>query len=264
MNHKLHGAPSAFKPLRGLGMALLLGWTVHAHAALFGDDEARRAILDLRAKVDAHRQTSDDAERELRDGVDATRRGLLDLVGQLDTLRAEVAQLRGQNEQLARELADIQRRQKDVLGAVDERLRVLEPVKVTLDGQEFVVQPEEKNAFEAAMVVLRNSDFTKAAQLYGQFMERYPASAYVPLALYWQGNALYAARSYKPAIASYMKLVEQAPKHPRVPEAKLAMANCQLELKDLKAAQATLQALVKAHPETEAGATARDRLARMK
>jgi tol-pal system protein YbgF len=137
-------------------------------------------------------------------------------------------------------------------------------VKVTVDGQEFMTSPEEKSAFEAAMDVLRSTDFVKASALYGQFIQRYPNSGYVPLALYWQGNALYASRNYKEAIASYQQLMASAPGHPRVPEAKLAIANCQLELKDLKAAKATLQQLVKAHPNTEAGATAKDRLARMK
>lgn len=254
--------------LRLTALCVLAALSLQAHAALFGDDEARRAILDLRAKVDANRQSADSADQELRaqleEGLAPTRRGMLDLVNQMEALRSELAQLRGQNEQLARDVAELQRRQKDVQGAVDDRLRVLEPVRVTQDGQEFMAQPEEKTAFEAAMAVLRASEFARAAQMYGQFMERYPTSGYLPLALYWQGNALYAARSYKPAIDSYRKLIAQVPQHMRVPEAKLAIANCQLELKDAKAAKATLQELAKSHPQTEAGDTARDRLARMK
>lgn len=254
--------------LRLLTLALLAAGSLQAQAALFSDDEARRAIIDLRAKVEANRQASETAEQDLKaqidDSVGPTRRGMLDLMSQMEALRNEMAQLRGQNEQLARDVAELQRRQKDAQGSMDERLRVLEPVRVTLDGQEFVAQPDEKAAFESAMGVLRSSDFAKAAQLYNQFIERYPSSGYVPLALYWQGNAQYATRSYKAAIDSYRKLIALAPQHLRVPEAKLAIANCQLELKDAKAAKATLQDLVKAHPQTEAGATAKDRLARMK
>lgn len=253
---------------RSVLVASLAAASLSGHAALFGDDEARRAILDLRDKVEANRQASEAANQQLKGLTDDTlvpmRRGMLDLVNQMEALRTELAQLRGQNEQLTRDVAELQRRQKDVLGAVDERLRVLEPVKVNVDGVEFLAQPEEKTAFDAAMEALRATEFERAAKMYTQFLTRYPQSGYVPLALYWHGNAMYATRSYKPAIESYRKLLAQAPKHPRAPEALLAIANCQLELKDAKAAKTSLQDLVKTYPQSEAAATARDRLARLK
>ena len=50
------------------------------HAALFGDDEARRAIIDLRARVEANRQAAEAADRqltqELDNGVSPLRRSL--------------------------------------------------------------------------------------------------------------------------------------------------------------------------------------------
>jgi tol-pal system protein YbgF len=238
-----------------------------AQAALFGDDEARKAIIDLRAKVDANRQNTDATLSELRRQQEEqganTRRAVLDIANQVEALRAELAQLRGQNEQLARDVTELQRQQKSLLGMMDERLRTLEPVRVSQDGIEFTVQPREKAEFDAAMEALRASDFNKAADLYVQFMRRYPDSGYLPSALYWQGNARYAARDYKPAIDSYRALIAKAPGHVRVPEAMLAIANCQQELKDSKAARRTLEELVKAHPKTEAGIAARQRLARM-
>jgi TolA-binding protein len=45
-----------------------------------------------------------------------------------------------------------------------------------------------------------------------------------------------------------------------VPESKLALANCQLELKDLKGAKATLTELVSSAPDSEAAQTAQQRL----
>lgn len=242
-----------------------------AHA-LFGDDEARRAILDLRNRVEANRQAAEDADRKLAEelkelsesGLSATRRSMLDLVNQIEALRRELADVRGQNEKLARDLAEMQRQQRDVQEAVDVRLRPLEPVKVALEGQEFSARPEEKAAFDAAMTSLRATEFAAAARQYGQLLERYPDSGYVPMALYWQGNALYAVRSYKPAIEAYQRLLEKAPNHPRAAEALLAVANCHLELKDAKAARATLQQVVAKYPNSEAASAAKDRLARMR
>jgi len=246
-----------------LGLAAVLP----AQAALFGDDEARKAIIELRGKVDANRQASDATLSELRRQQDEqganSRRAVLEIANQVETLRSELAQLRGQNEQLARDVSELQRQQKSLLGLLDERLRTLEPVRVTQDGIEFTVQPREKAEFETAMAALRASEFDKAADLYGQFMRRYPDSGYLPSALYWQGNARYAARDYKPAIDSYRALIAKVPGHARVPEAMLAIANCQQELKDGKAARRTLEDLVKSHPRSEAGIAARERLARM-
>ena len=237
-----------------LGLAAVLP----AQAALFGDDEARKAIIELRGKVDANRRPAMPPCPELRRQQEEqganSRRAVLEIANQVETLRSELAQLRGQNEQLARDVSELQRQQKSLLGMLDDRLRTLEPVRVTQDGIEFTVQPREKAEFEAAMAALRASEFDKAADLYGnQFMRRYPDSGYLPSALYWQGNARYAARDYKPAIDSHRAPDRQVPGHARVPEAMLAIANCQQELKDGKAARRTLEDLVKSHPRSEAG-----------
>jgi tol-pal system protein YbgF len=257
-------------------VATVLWCALPAQAALFGDDEARQAIIDLRGRVNANKEATDAAIRQLdaewrkvldqrlEDSAGPSRRGLLDLVGQIDTLKAELATLRGQNEQLAREVAELQRRQKDVLVVLEDRVRALEPISVTVDGQTFQVQAAEKAAFESALATLRESQFARAAEQFDRFTKRYPDSGYTPLALYWEGNALYATREYKPAIDAYQALLNMAPKHPKAPEALLAIANCQLELKDNKAARRTLETLVKTHPTTEAGATAKDRLTRLK
>jgi len=49
-----------------------------------------------------------------------------------------------------------------------------------------------------------------------------------------------------------------------VPEAMLAMANCQIELKDVKAARKTVDELVKAYPNSEAARAGRERVAKLK
>jgi predicted nucleic acid-binding Zn-ribbon protein len=85
----------------------------------------------------------------------------VELNGQIETLRGDVARLRGEQEQLVREVADQQRRQKDAAQALDERFRRIEPMKVTLDGQEFMAEPEEKRQFEAALAVMRGGTSTR-------------------------------------------------------------------------------------------------------
>ncbi|MBK6007850.1 tol-pal system protein YbgF [Ramlibacter ginsenosidimutans] len=239
-------------------------FTASAHAALFEDDEARRAILDLRQKVDQQRQATVDELRRASDDNASLRRSLLDLQNQIEALKSEIARLRGSNEQMVRDLSDLQKQQKDVQQAVDDRLRKFEPVKVNVDGRDFTADPAEQAAFEGALGAFRRGDFAGAQTAFADFVRKYPASGYRPTALFWLGNAQYANRDYKGAIANFRALLQQAPDHPRAPEAVLSIANCQIELKDNASARRTLDDLVKAYPQSEAAAAARERLARLR
>lgn len=250
--------------LLGAGaLALAALWPLQAHA-LFGDDEARKAILELRQKVDASQQATDAVNAETRESNAAMRRSLLDLSNQIEQLRAELARMRGQNEQLAREVSELQRLQKDVQAGVDERLRKVEPLRIEHDGQSFTAAPNEKRDFDAAMDLLRKSEFGPAVGAYNGFLQRYPISGYRPSVLYWLGNAQYASRAYKESVESHRRLVTEFPTHMRTPEAMLAMANSQIELKDARGSRRTLEDLVKAYPTSEAAAAGRDRLARLR
>jgi tol-pal system protein YbgF len=242
-----------------------------AGAGLFDDEEARKAILDLRQRVEAGRQSVETLRSESEQGMSRVaedgvvlRRSLLDLQNQIETLRSEMAKLRGLNEQLSRELADMQRREKDIVQGVDDRLRQFEPVKVSVDGREFAVEPAEKREFEAALAVFRKGDFALAQTAFLDFFKRYAQSGYWPSAMFWLGNAQYATRDYKESMINFRALVTKEPEHLRAPEAVLSIANCQVELKDVRGAKKTLDDLIKAYPQSEAAVAAKDRLSRLK
>ncbi len=290
-------AASIFRNFLSIGALSLLALT--ANAALFGDDEARRAILDLRQKVDAQQQRnieelkkvseefkkvseelkkfseeskkaseeSKKASDEFKKASDENaqlRRGILDLSNQIEVLRADIAKLRGQDEQLAREVADMQRRQKDISQGVDERLRKFEPSKISVDGQEFVASPDEVRDYGVALAILRKGEFSAAQTSFIDFINRNPASGYRPSALFWLGNAQYALRAYREAIVNFKSVIALAPEHVRAPEASLSIANCQVELKDKVAARKTLTDLINVYPQSEAAAVAKDRLTKLK
>lgn len=265
MFHRLCSKPGL---ARWAVAALLSLAAAQAGAGMFDDEEARRAILDLRQKVDKLRldtdqRITDEAKRQAEE-VAALRRSLLDLQNQLEAKSAEAAQIRGQNEQLARDLADAQRRQTDAAKALEERLRKFEPSKVSFEGAEFFAEPQEKRAFEQALASFRKGDFEVAHAGLNDFLGRYPQSGYASAALFWLGNAQFVGKDYKGAMASFYKLLAQDPKYARVPEALLAVANCQLELKDSAGARKTLESLIADHPRSEAADAAKDRVARLK
>jgi tol-pal system protein YbgF len=259
-----------------------------ASAGLFDDEEARKAIVDLRNRLDrveqhdqqqalqqAQQLTARKAENtELNDQVNILKRGMLDLNSQIEMLRADLARLRGQDEQasqssrdLLRELADVQRKQKDLLAALaaqDERLRRMEPQKVSLDGHEATVDAGEKKAYDDAIGILRKGEFAKAGEALQGFQRRFPSSPYAGHVQYWLGNAQYGKGEVKEAAQTFRSLVNSSPEHPRAAEALLALANCLVELKDPKAARKSLDELVKNYPQSEAAQAGRERLAQIK
>ncbi len=259
------------RALSGAFCGLCLGaalFSAPAHAGLFDDDEARKAILDLRQRIEQgnelQRTRSAEQTALLGEQISTLKRSLLDLNNQIEQLRGDNAKLRGQNEQLARDLSEVQRLQKDMQAGVDDRIRKVEPQKVTFEGREFIVEPEEKRQYEEAMVVLRKSEFERAATLLSAFRRRYPASGYGESAQFWLGNAQYGARQYKDAIGSFRGLVSATPDSAKSPEALLAIANCYAELKDTKTARRTIDELLKSYPKSEAAQAGKERLASLK
>ena len=262
--------PSASLALAALQAALLVA-TTPVHAGLFDDEEARKAIVELRSRVaqvdesgKARLAELSSANAQLLDQLTALRRSLLDLNNQLEAVRTEFASLRGSHEQLAKALSDVQRRQMDLGQSVDDRLRKVEPVKVNLDGRDFMVEPDEKRAYEEAVASIRSGDFDKTVALLAAFQRRYPNSPYSDAARFWMGNALYGKRDYKEAITSFRAFVGASPQHPRAPEALLALANSQAETKAPRGARKTIEELMKSYPQSEAAQAGKERLASLK
>jgi len=168
--------PLAF---RSAVLALTLSQSL-AHAALFDDDEARRAILDLRQKVDAiAAKQAAETQRVANSAADEQaqlRRSLFDLQSQIDALKQDLATLRGQNENLTQQIVSLQRNQKDLAQGVEKRLSVIEPSDVTLDGKTFKAEPAETKDYEAALAQFRQGDFAGASKLFVAFVGRYPVS----------------------------------------------------------------------------------------
>ena len=235
--------------IRAVAMAAGLLLSAGASAGLFEDDEARRAILDLRQRVD--RQGEE---------IQNFQRSLLEQQNQFEALREETARLRGEKEELTQAL----RRAQELSQGVDDRLKKFEPSQVKVDGVEFVADPAETKAYEDALAVFRKGDFAAASSAFNDFIKRHPKSGYVVPSLFWLGNAQYANRSYTNAITNFNTLLNKAPNHMRAADAMLSVANCQLELKDIKAARKTLGDVVKSYPHTEAASAASERLAKLK
>lgn len=235
-----------------------------AHA-IFGDDEARKAILDLRGRVQEHQESTErrlaKIEAQLEDLSSRLANSQLDGQARHDELRQEINRLRGQIEVQAHELTMAKRQLGEQLSTVDQRTQRFEPVQVDIDGQQATVDQAEKAAFEAALALFRAGDFKQALGAFAQFQGQYPESAYAPAANFWIGSSHFALKDYKSAIASHQTLVSRFPDNVRVPDSLLNIGYAQADSGDRAGARRTLQSLVDKYPQSPAAQLARDRLA---
>jgi tol-pal system protein YbgF len=251
-----------------------LSWTLcigSVHAGLFDDDEARRAILELRNRFDAQRQLLDSLSQHVDKLVpqiethtqEATtlKKGLLDMTNQLEILRTDLARQNGQIEELNKAVSDIRRIQTERWEQIDSRLRRSEPVSINLDGLEFQATTLETKEFQDALALFRKGDFAKARRGFEDFLVKYPASGYRFSTLFWLSSSLYTLPDCKKALDVLSTFVGGAPgQHLRFPDALLTMANCQKEMGELPSAQDTFKQLIERYPQSDAAAFARKTL----
>jgi len=234
----------------------VFGVSTPAAASLFSDDEARRAIIDLRVQVEALNKKITDLERQLA----TAGQGQLSLLNENERLRSELALLRGQIEEANKVATTGKSQQKDLYTDLDQRLRQIEPVAVAADGITFRVSTEEKTRFDELRETLRTGEFKKVEPLAQQFEQSFPLSPLLPNVLLSKGTALYADKNYKASIAARQEFIERFPNHPGRPQATLNMAASQAESGNPNTARGILEGLIKTFPNSPAAAEAKERL----
>jgi tol-pal system protein YbgF len=226
-----------------LSIALICLGASNSAWALFSDDEARKAILDLRKTLVTTQ---------------------LELQNQIEKLKADNAELRGKIEDLEKQGEDINSSQKTYYQDLDNRLGNFEPRTATIEGVTGTVQPNEKKAYDDALKAFQAGSLKKADEGFTAFAAKFPKSPYLPLALYWSGNSKYANKDYAGAINQLQSLIKKYPNHPRIPAAMVTLGNAQLESGNKTAAKKTFAEIVSKYPDTEAAKDAQQLLAALK
>ena len=258
--------------LRSL-ILLALCFAVPAQAGLLSDDEARKQIQQVEGSV----LTLEERVQKLEEAVKQHTRSSMDLQSQIEALNTEIRKLRGQNEELAHGLSDAEKREKDFYVDLDTRLRHFESIeeeaataKAEAEAAAATKAPDpfdpvaENRAYEGAYALLKSDSHAEAANAFQEFNAKYPESVHVPNATYWMGNAQFAQKDYKGALATYRNLVKVFPHSPRMPDVLFNIAECQQELKQESDAKKTLKQLIAKHPDSEAAAKAKKLLATLK
>lgn len=247
---------------------------VPAQAGLFSDDEARKQVQQVEARV---QKLETGVVLKLETSIEQHTKSMLDLQGQIEVLNVEIRKLRGQNEELAHGLQDAEKREKDFYVDLDARLRHFEsaeeaakeaPPPVPASAANAPVDPAdpapENRAYEAAYSLFKKGDFAEAAKAFQEFLGKYPESVHVANAGYWMGNAQLNLKDYKGALASWQALLKNFPSYAKAADVLFNIASCQLELKQNAAANKTIKQLVAKYPASEAADKAKKLLAHTK
>lgn len=238
------------KRLLPLAMLLALSSAGPAQAGLFGDDEARRAIMDLRAESNSR------LER-----LEASSRGQLELASQNELLKAQISKLHGQIEVLVHEVESLKQRQRDFYVDLDNRVRQIESSRTATAPSAAPADPAaESAAYEAALNLLKGARYKEALGGFEQFINQHPRSSLLPGAHLWAGNAALQAKEVATASNYFNAVLTNWPTDPAAPDALLGLANSQQAMGDAKSSQETLKKIVERFPESSAANAARQRL----
>jgi tol-pal system protein YbgF len=270
------------------GAAAFVFLAVPSYAQLFGgDDVARRQIAEQSKRIEELKLQNEDLSARLG-RMEESLKGFsaanpaLDLAQQLERLRQELTQLRGQIEVLGNDIQMAAKRQRDMYVDLDTRMKGLEqpaaaatppapqpaPAGAAAPATAAVataapgpMSEAEGRAYEAAQGQRKIGNYQGAIAGFRNFLAQYPKSPLAHRAQYWIGDSYYNLREFKNAIASQQRLISAYPDSASVPDALLNIASSQQELGDAAGARKTLEKLVARYPTSEAAEKAKRRLA---
>lgn len=214
-------------------------------------------------------------------------RGLMQVVQDLQALKDELSQLRGQNEVLQHELKELKSRQRELYLDMDRRLQGLEAGGMTAapaaavaaskapapsasaTGATATQAPststleEERKAYKRSFELLKDGRYEQSATEFRAFLKKYPSSGYAANAQYWLGEAYYVSKKYPDALTEFKKVIDAYPKSSKIGDARLKLGFTYYELGNWDQARETLQALSKDEKGTSLGRLADKRLKRI-
>ena len=268
----------------GISLFALTSAFNNANAALFDDKEARKKIVEVEAKQQSDHTAAMAAIVDLKKTTAAMEKrlgaieaivqggGLADMQNQIEALKQEVAQLKGDLEVAQHNLETTQTRQKDLYTDTDTRLRRIEGGAGTTSGvtpqpnsgagsvQVPATEEKDAKAYADADALSKSAKHKEAFAAFDTFLKEYPNSKLAPDALYGMGYSQFALKNYKSSIATQQKVIDLHPGSAKIPDAMYNQANSQIQLSQITNAKKTLRDLVAKYPEAVITPSAQKRL----
>jgi tol-pal system protein YbgF len=230
--------------------------------------------------VDLRKTLAAQEERIARLEAQLQNQGLLNLLNQVEALKAEVARLRGGQEEQTHKLDVADKRARDLFADLDGRVKELasRPVAPAADAVRLQVAPAlvaspppapvdseaEARAYEAAQSLVKAGKYKEAVTAFQAFLKQYPVGPLAANAWYWTGFSYVGLSDFKGALASYQRLLKDFPASPKAPDAMLSMARAQVQMNEPEHARATLDQLIGKHPQSKAAESGKKLLSTLK
>ena len=232
-----------------------------AHAALFDDDEARRRIAETNVRL-GQLQTQLEArlvqlEQQLRSG------GLLDLSNQLESVRVDLAKLRGQIEVLTHELGEAQKRQRDLYVDLDSRMRKMETAQAAAAAapvQPPVAPPVDPGAPPGSLPPSAGPGVSGTLSVppappggpstVPPITSSRPVDAQAEQRAYDAALDLFKRGDFGGAIGAFTNYVRAYPRSPLSPSAQYWIGNAHFARRDYRAAVTAQRTLIANYPDS--------------
>jgi tol-pal system protein YbgF len=201
-----------------------------------------------------------------------TNQSLVQLATEVDTLQAQVRDLRGQVDDLQNSNRELRKQQHDLYADLDKRVGALEhggggaaggsaaAAGEAPDSGEQGVSSTEQSIYGQAFDALKAGSYSTAISGFQSFLKQYPASPLAPNAQYWLGEAHYVNQDFAAAGAAFQVVLDKWPSSGKAPDAMLDLGNTQLAQGKTTKGKATLRQVVSQYAGTDAASRAQARL----
>jgi tol-pal system protein YbgF len=226
-----------------------------ASAALFDDDEARKRIAETNQRLAQ-------VQKQLEDRIAAIENrtaGIVEVSREIELFKADMAKLRGQIEVLVHELAEAQKRQRDLYVDLDSRLRRIETAQAAaptaaagapaVPGGEAVA-PVASPGGAATPGGTPGAAGTLPPATGAAAGAARPADAAAEQRIYDGALELFKRGDYPGAIAGFTSFVRAYPKSALAPSAQYWIGNAHFARRDYRAAISAQRTLIANYPDS--------------
>jgi tol-pal system protein YbgF len=134
---------------------------------------------------------------------------------------------------------------------VSERLPVA-PLPESLGLSKTRASNESKDPYLSAIDLVRRRDFPAALSALSHFIATHPGDERVARALFWQGEVLFAQKSYAPALSAFETSLKQEPQGEKAADSLLKIGLCHKRLGAPDRARAAIKQLKAQFPQSNA------------
>ncbi|MDO9586081.1 MAG: tol-pal system protein YbgF, partial [Syntrophales bacterium] len=223
--------------------------------------------------------------------ITVVRKSLAETGADIADIRDNLRQLRGQAEELRKDLAALSTRtnheykylKENITSALNNvvfKINFIEnfldigkkenPTEGTEKGDKLndlskgKPSSDKESAYASAYELFKDGKFEKARDAFHNFLKQYPDTEYSDNAQFWIAECYYFEKKYENAILEYEKVAKNYPEGDKVPYALLKQGFSFLNLGDKASAKLILQRVIKDYPNTNQARTAKAKLITIK